>query len=101
MAGDRPPERNSDRPPVYQIRIRGHLGQQWLEWFEGMSFRLEDDGNTLLTGPIADQAALHGIFKKVRDLGIPLLSINPVEPEPPERPEANAGVETDRQPLDS
>ena len=63
---------------VYQIRIKGHLSPQWTDWFEGLTITLEEGGDTLLTGPVADQAALHGWFKKVRDLGMPLLSVNPV-----------------------
>ena len=63
---------------VYQIRIKGHLGHQWTDWFDGLTITLEEDGNTLLTGPVIDQAALHGMLKKVRDLGMPLLSVNSV-----------------------
>jgi len=65
---------------VYQIRIKGHLGRQWTDWFEGLTITLEEDGETLLTGPVVDDAALHGLLKKVRDLGMPLLSVNRVEP---------------------
>jgi hypothetical protein len=65
---------------IYQIRIKGHLGHQWTDWFEGLTITLEENGETLLTGPVVDQAALHGLLKKVRDLGMPLLSVNPVEP---------------------
>ena len=68
---------------VYQIRIKGHLGSQWTDWFEGLTITLEEDGNTLLTGPVVDQAALHGLLKKVRDLGMPLVSVSPVQPGPP------------------
>ena len=68
-----------NQPMVYQIRIKGHLGQQWTEWFEGLTITLEDNGDTLLTGPVVDQAALHGLLKKVRDLGMPLLSVDPVK----------------------
>jgi hypothetical protein len=64
---------------VYQIRIKGHLGHQWTDWFEGLTITLEEDGNTLLTGPLVDQAALHGLLKKVRDFGLTLISINQVE----------------------
>ncbi len=67
---------------VYQIRIKGHLGQQWTDWFDGLTITLEDDGITLLNGSVIDQAALHGILKKVRDLGMPLLSVNIVGPGP-------------------
>jgi hypothetical protein len=68
------------QPTVYQIRIKGHLGRGWTEWFGGLTITLEEDGDTLLTGPVVDQAALHGLLKKVRDLGMPLLSVNCVEP---------------------
>ncbi len=64
---------------IYQIRIKGHLGQQWTDWFEWLTITLEENGDTLLTGPVADQPALHGLLKKVRDLGMPLLSVNRVE----------------------
>ena len=64
---------------VYQIRVRSHLGSDWTDWFEGLTITLEEDGDTLLTGPVVDQAALHGLLKKVRDLGIFLVSINPVQ----------------------
>jgi hypothetical protein len=60
---------------IYQIRIKGHLGQKWTEWFEGLVITLEDNGDTLITGPVVDQAALHGLIKRVRDLGMPLLSV--------------------------
>ncbi len=63
---------------IYQIRIEGHLGVQWANWFEGLTMTLEDNGDTLLTGVIVDQAALHGLFKKIRDLGLVLVSVNPV-----------------------
>ena len=65
---------------VFQIRINGHLDPRWTEWFEGLTITLEDNGDTLLTGPVVDQAALHGLLKKVRDLGMPLLSVNPIKP---------------------
>ena len=64
---------------VYQIRLEGHLGDQWSDWFEGMTITLETNGDTLLTGLVVDQAALHGLLKKVRDLGIPLVSVSPVK----------------------
>lgn len=67
----------------YEIRLKGHLDDRWAEWFEGLTITLEEDGDTLLTGPVIDQAALHGLLKKVRDLGLPLLSVIPVEPGPP------------------
>ncbi len=70
------------QPAIYQIRLRGHLDSQWADRFSGLSIALEDNGDTLLTGPVIDQAALHGLLKTVRDLGLPLVSINPVEPGP-------------------
>ena len=68
------------RPMVYQIRVKGHLGPRWAEWFGGVTITLEDNGDTLLTGPVEDQAALHGLLRKVRDLGMPLISAIRVEP---------------------
>jgi len=63
------------QPNIYQIRIKGHLGRQWTDWFGDLTITLEDNGVTLLTGPVVDQAALHGLLRKVRDLGMPLLSV--------------------------
>ena len=73
-------------PGIYEIRIKGHLDDKWAEWFEGLTITLEDNGDTLLTGPVIDQAALHGLLKKVRDLGMPLVSVSPVGSGPPTRP---------------
>jgi hypothetical protein len=67
------------QPVVYQIRLKGHLGSQWTDWFEGLTITLEEDGDTFLTGPLVDQSALHGLLKKVRDLGMPLVSVNQVQ----------------------
>lgn len=74
--------RNVDpsQPTIYQIRIRGHLGDQWAEWFGGLTITQEAGGDTLLTGAVVDQSALHGLLKKVRDLGMPLVSVNCVDP---------------------
>ena len=69
-----------DQPMVYQIRVKGHLGRQWTNWFEGLTITLEDNGDTILTGPVVDQAALHGLIRKVRDLGMPLISAIRVKP---------------------
>ena len=63
----------------YEIRLEGHLEARWVKWFDGLAITLDENGNTLLNGPVADQAALHGLLKKVRDLGLPLLSVNPVQ----------------------
>ena len=70
-------DKNTDprQPTIYQIRVKGHLGSQWTDWFGGLTVTLEDNGETLLTGPVVDQAALHGLIKKVRDLGMPLVSV--------------------------
>lgn len=74
------PKTDPNQPGFYQIRLKGQLDSQWTEWFEGMSITLEEDGNTLLTGSVIDQAALQGLLKKVRDLGMPLVSVSPVKP---------------------
>ena len=63
---------------IYQIRIKGHLDHQWRDWFEDANITLDENGDTLLTCSVVDQAALHGLLKKVRDLGIPLLSVNQI-----------------------
>jgi hypothetical protein len=81
MSNEPGPEREADQPMVYQIRLKGHLGRQWTDWFEGLTITLEDNGETLLTGPVADQAALFGLLRKVRDLGMPLLSVNHLKPD--------------------
>jgi hypothetical protein len=79
------PERDGSREGQYEsgwyaIRLKGHLGVQWTTWFEGLTLTLEDNGDTLLTGPVVDQAALHGLLRKVRDVGMPLLSVMHIEP---------------------
>ncbi len=73
-----------DQPVVYQIRLKGHLSRGWQGWFGGLLVTLEDNGETLLTGPVVDQAALFGLLKKVRDLGMPLVSVDRVAPGPEE-----------------
>jgi hypothetical protein len=67
---------------TYQIRIKGHLGPEWSEWFGGLDISLDDNGDTLLIGPVVDQAALHGLLRKVRDLGMPLVSVSSAEEQP-------------------
>jgi hypothetical protein len=67
-------------PMIYQIRLKGHLGDEWTEWFEGLAITLEDSGDTVLSGSVADQAALYGLLRKARDLGMPLISVNCAEP---------------------
>ena len=68
------------QPMIYQIRIKGHLGHEWTDWFEGLAITLEVNDETLLNGLVVDQAALFGLLRKVRDVGLPLLSVSPVEP---------------------
>lgn len=82
MSNQRQPKTEAEQSTVYQIRLKGHLGSQWTEWFEGLTIILEGNGETLLTGPVLDQAALYGLLKKVRDLGMPLVSVQQVEAGP-------------------
>ena len=79
MANQLNPTTDPGQPMIYEIRIKGHLGLEWTDWFGGLSITLEDNGDTLLTGPVVDQAALHGVLRKVRDLGLPLLSVTRLE----------------------
>ena len=72
------PKTDPGKPVVYQIRLQGQLDPKWEDWFGGLTIALEDSGETLLTGPVVDQAALHGLLKKVRDLGMPLVSVIPI-----------------------
>lgn len=85
--------------PQYEIRVKGHLGHRWAAWFDGLSLRALDDGTTVISGPVVDQAALHGLLHKLRDVGIPLISLTPlpqdahapslVAPPAPRTPEGN------------
>jgi len=68
-------------PMIYQVRIEGHLGNAWTNWFDGFTIRRTNNGETLLTGPVTDQAALHGLLRKVRNLGVPLVSVIRVTPD--------------------
>jgi hypothetical protein len=79
MSNEPTPKPDFSQPMVYQIRVKSHLSSGWTDWFDGLSITLEDNGNTLLTGPVIDQAALYGVLKKVRDLGMPLISVNPLD----------------------
>ena len=74
------PDTDFSELAVYQIRIKGHLDDHWADWFDGLTLTLEDSGETLLTWQVADQAALHGLLRKVRDLGMPLVSVNRIQP---------------------
>jgi hypothetical protein len=80
MSNQLNPKVDPSQSMIYQIRLKGHLGQQWAVWFEGLTITLEDNGDSLLSGPVVDQAALHGLLRKVRDLGLPLLSVTNVKP---------------------
>ena len=68
---------DADQPTVYEIRLKGQLDHRWTDWFGGLAITPQRNGDTLLSGPVVDQAALHGLLRKVRDLGMPLLSITP------------------------
>lgn len=89
MSDKRSLQQNPGRSLVYQIRIREHLAPQWMDWFDGLTITLEENGDTLLTGPVIDQAALHGILKKVRDMGMLLLSVNSIDPNQVELDQRN------------
>lgn len=80
MENKHQPQSDTPQPTIYKIRIRGHLDSQWTDWFEGLTITLEENDETILTGPVIDQAALHGLLKRVRDLGMPLISVCPVLP---------------------
>ena len=80
MANKLNPKTNPNQPMIYQIKIEGHLDQQWTDWFGGLIVTLEENGDMLLTGPVVDQAALYGLLKRVRDLGMPLISVNRAGP---------------------
>ncbi len=73
-------------PGRYEIRLKGHLAARWAAWFDGLSLSHESDGTTIIHGPVVDQAALHGLLQKVRDVGLPLISVIHVEPVPPDVP---------------
>jgi hypothetical protein len=73
---------------LYEIRIQGHLDNHWADWFGVLTVRLEENGDTLLIGTLVDQSALHGLLRKVRDLGMPLISVNRMEPGHADAPDA-------------
>jgi hypothetical protein len=81
MTNNPNPKTDPNHPMVYEIKVEGHLGTQWADWFGGATITLEDNGNTLLTGPVIDQAALYGLLKKVRDLGMTLVSVIRLKPD--------------------
>jgi hypothetical protein len=73
-------------PGRYEIRLKGHLDSRWAAWFDGLSLSNSSDGTTTICGPVVDQSALHGLLQKVRDLGLPLVSVTQVEPGQPDAP---------------
>jgi hypothetical protein len=79
MSGPINPTEDRYKPGLYEIRIKGELSDKWADRFESMTITMDDEGNTLLTGPVSDQAALHGYLKIIRDLGLTLISVGPVE----------------------
>jgi hypothetical protein len=85
-----------DQPMVYQIRIKGHLGRHWTEWFGNVTITLEDNGETLLTCLVVDQAALYGLLRRVRGLGLPLVSVIQVDPKQANGPDVNADTDHNR-----
>ena len=87
------PQGGAHRAGDYEIRLRGHLAARWSDWFDGLTLTRASDGTTLLRGHVADQAALHGLLQRVRDTGLPLVSVTPVVPTPPtaERPTQQGG----------
>jgi hypothetical protein len=84
---------NHHEPGLYEIRLKGHLDAKWADWFDGLTITRADNGETLLRGQVVDQAALHGVLRKVRDLGLPLVSINQIDPKQANGPDGN--VDTD------
>lgn len=86
MSATPTPRKDHHEPQLYQFRIKGHLENRWADWFAGLTITREDNGETLLTGPV-DQAALHSVLRKVRDLGMPLLSVIRIEPKPADAPD--------------
>ena len=89
MSNENTSRRDPNQPTIYQIRIKGELDRRWMEWFEGMTITWEADGHTLLAGPVVDQAALHGLLKKIRDLGMPLIWVIRIEPGPAQAPDSD------------
>ena len=83
-------------PGLYEIRLKGHLDDKWADWFDGLTITRADTGETLLRGPVVDQAALHGLLRKVRDLGLPLVSVIQVDPKQANGPDGNADTDHNR-----
>jgi len=86
MTDDNEPDTEPVQPMILEVRIKGHLDDQWTDWFGGLTITLEKSGDTLLTGPVVDQAALYGLLRRVRDLGLPLVSVNSIDTGKQDRP---------------
>ena len=86
MSGPDASPADHHEPEHYEIRLKGHLDTRWSDWIAGMNLTHQSDGITVLSGPLDDQAALHGVLRKVRDLGLPIVSVNHVELEQPDGP---------------
>ena len=93
MSATHPSSKYDDEARTYEIRLKGHLHDRWADWFEGLTITRADNGETLLRGPVVDQAALHGVLRKVRDLGLPLLSVNQVDPRQANKPDGNTDTD--------
>ena len=89
------PYTHRQRAEWYEIRLKGHLAARWVAWFEGLSLTHESNGTTCIHGPVIDQAALHGLLQRVRDIGLPLLSVRQVDPGRPGEPEGDANTRHD------
>ena len=87
---------NHHEPGRYEIRLKGHLDARWADRFEGLSFTHASDGTTILSGPVVDQAALYGLLRNVRDLGLPLVSVIPLDPKPANGPDVIADTDHHR-----
>src|SRR6266496_1579245 len=96
MSGTHPSTEDRHAPGRYEIRLKGHLDNRWADWFDGLSFTHASDGTTILAGPLVDQAALYGLLRQVRDLGLPLVSVIQVDPKPASGSDGNADTDQNR-----
>ena len=96
MSTTHPSTEDHHEPGQYEIRLKGHLDDKWADWFEGLTITREDNGDTRLTGAVVDQAALHGLLRKVRDLGLPLIAVIQVDPKQANGPDGNADTDHNR-----
>jgi hypothetical protein len=85
----------------YEIRIKGRLDAHWAAWFDGLSISQDSDGTTVISGPVADQAALHGVIQRVRDLGLPLVSVTRLSPDGPDQPEIMDSAAGSKPPMNN